>query len=315
MGESVAVCEVSIPINSTHRRGERATGSWGRAERLELDTRFVLEMKVSPDGSASPMAIIEVEARTSDEARLMAIERARGYLSLVGLETRVGTILEDHRAIVREVRPSEVRTELGATHVHVYDSVTLGDSVHLEVMPSTGRLRAIYERYGQIASSDKFALIPLVELYNLAWHEQFERSRFLTLVSTLEALLPPAEPIPAVTDVVKKFQESIPRKRFGLRRKSSAVGDMSERRLEQFRSRLGDLRNESISDRMRRLVSSLQLPFESPEKVADKIYGLRSNLLHDYLQADVQEISQRIEEAFTIAEAGLKRALGIEETA
>jgi hypothetical protein len=158
-------------------------------------------------------------------------------------------------------------------------------------------------------------LIPLVELYNLAWHEQFERSRFLTLVSTLEALSPPAEPIPGIADLVEEFQESFPRKRFGLRRKRSGEGDANERRLEQFHSRLGELRNESISDRVRKLVSSLRLPFKSPEKVADQIYRLRSNLLHDYLQADVEEISERIEEAFTIAEAGLKRALGLEETA
>jgi hypothetical protein len=65
---------------------------------------------------------------------------------------------------------------------------------------------------------------------------------------------------------------------------------------------------------MRKLVSSLRLPFTYPEKVADKIYGLRSDLLHDYLHADVEEISQRIEEAFAVTEAGLKRALGLEET-
>jgi hypothetical protein len=310
----VAIYEVSIPITSKHRRGERATASLGLSEKLELNKRFVLDVKISPDGSKSLIAVIEVEGRTGDEARFMAIERAKGYLSLVGLETRVGTILEDDSAVVREIRPPEVKTESSATQVHVYDSVTLGDSVHLEAMPSTGHLRAIYERYEQIASSSKVALIPLIELYNLAWHEQFDRSRFLTLVSTLEALLPPAEPIPGIAVLVKELQKSFPRKRFRLRRKRSAEDEASERRLGQLRSRLGDLRNESISDRMRKLVSSLRLPFESPEKVADKIYRLRSTLVHDYLQADVQEISQRIEEAFTIAEAGLKRALGIEET-
>jgi hypothetical protein len=245
-GESVGIYEVSIPITSKHRRGEHATGSLGLAERLELDARFALDVKVSPDGSRSLMAVIEVDAGTRDEAKSVAVERAKGYLSLVGLETRIGTILEDDRAIVHEIRPSEVSSEPGATYVHVYDSATLGDSVHLEVMPSTDQLRTIYQRYEQIATSDKFALIPLVELYNLAWHEQFERSRFLTLVSTLEALLPPGEPIPGIADVVEEFQESFPRKRFRLQKKRSAEGDPSERRLEQLRSRLGDLKKEHL---------------------------------------------------------------------
>jgi len=231
----------------------------------------------------------------------------------LGLETRIGTMVEDDKAVTREIRPPEIRTEPGVTHVTVSDTVTLVDSVHVELIPSPDRLRAIYNRYGQVVSSDRAALVPLVELYNLAWHEQFERSRFLTLVSVIEALLPAAETIPETVELVNGSESAISSKWAQLRHTAAFEGERAERRFAQLRSRLGELKKESTSDRTRRLVTSLEVPFETPSKVAEDIYELRSKLLHDYLHADVQGISQRIEEAFTIAGAGLKRALGTEE--
>ena len=137
-----------------------------------------------------------------------------------------------------------------------------------------------------IAADDRLALA--VDLYAASLSDVTSSARVIGLSTTLEALLQPEAVQPAVNAHIDSFLQDLESRR-------DRQNESEEQRAEfdRLRSRLADLKNESVSRRLRHLVvSHAEALGETQEEAARNIgaaYGARSELLHEG-HADVDAI-------------------------
>jgi len=131
------------------------------------------------------------------------------------------------------------------------------------------------------------------EIYCSSWFDIGYKSRFITLVTAIEALIDQEEH----SDIVQTFVSEATKQM-----ESSAIDALIKASL---RGSLDRMRCESISQAGRRLASSLlsgqMFEGQPPDRVFTKLYNLRSELVHDGAPGKDEElrIAANIAEEFT----------------
>lgn len=275
-----------------------------------MDVDLVLRMETSESGQSSLMAEVREDADSHGAAVTSALARVKGFAAILGLEANIGLIVEEERVTSHQIQPPIVEVKGENREVRVFEEARVTDRLHVELIPSQDRLVQVYRHFQELAKSERSALIALAELYSVSWHEQFDRSRFITLVSVIEALLPAAETIPEVQGILDESVRLISEAQSALaERPLSPEAQAAERRMVQLRNRLEDLRRESIRDRLHRLATRLQPQVEDATRTIEEIYALRSSMLHAYLSADPTQLPQLTEAARQVAETLLRSEL------
>jgi hypothetical protein len=159
-----------------------------------------------------------------------------------------------------------------------------GGSVSLKVgMPVTAFLEYLVEGLSlpqteQIAADERISLS--VDLYAASLWETSQRARVISLATCLEALIKPERVVRAASEQIDRLLES-----YDSARDPVNENDEQRRALDRMQSRLATLKDESISESLRRLAASRAA--EIGEAVNDArrnmtdAYRVRSKLLHD----------------------------------
>jgi len=127
-------------------------------------------------------------------------------------------------------------------------------------------------------------LLLAMELFSSARQELTERSRFISLVSSMEPLADQQNYGSDVSDMIKQFKDQIKALNFRPQVEASMMG------------RIESLSRESVRSAMRRLVREA-LPDDSDAlTVIENAYDLRSRILHDgTTDADLNQKSKELE--------------------
>ena len=119
-----------------------------------------------------------------------------------------------------------------------------------------------------------------IELYAASFWEMSQRTRIINLATVLEALIAPKKVIQEVSDRIDKLLET-----FDSARDCSAENAEQHRALDRIRSRLANLKEESISENLRELVAAhtaiIGETIEEARRNVTNAYGVRSKLVHD----------------------------------
>jgi hypothetical protein len=149
-----------------------------------------------------------------------------------------------------------------------------------------------YERLDSVANDEPLTLA--IDLYAESKALIIPRTKFITLVIALEALLPDAAISAGAAEVLKKLKQSAKESRDAHQKDSEMWQE-----LNNLLSRVGGLERQSIGRSLRTLVGDaarthpeLGKPEEVEIQVAD-IYGIRSSLVHDGT-ADEKELDKRL---------------------
>ena len=130
----------------------------------------------------------------------------------------------------------------------------------------------------QIAADERISLS--IDLYAASLWETSQRARVISLATCLEALIEPERVVRAASEQIDRVLEV-----YDSARDLANENDEQRRALDRMRSRLSGLKEESISESLRRLAASRAA--EIGEAVNDArrnmtdAYGVRSKLLHD----------------------------------
>jgi hypothetical protein len=141
-----------------------------------------------------------------------------------------------------------------------------------------------------VAADERLSLA--IDLYAASLWENSSAARVISLSSTLEVLVEPAAVQPFVATHLEAALAFLAQRRDP---RTENIEQRSE--LDRLYSRVADLRNESISRRLRAyVVAHAHALGESEDQVARNIahaYGTRSSLLHDghALAKDIQAAS------------------------
>lgn len=153
-----------------------------------------------------------------------------------------------------------------------------------------------------------------IDLYAASLWESSRRARVITLSTTLEALLLPE----LVSTQVERHLDNILRE-WDAGRDRSRESEAERSELDRLRSRLADLRNESISRRLRNMVvahaADLSLDTAGAARRISHAYGVRSELLHEGRadEADVTEAAAWLNTSVpAILQARVNHLCGIE---
>jgi hypothetical protein len=130
----------------------------------------------------------------------------------------------------------------------------------------------------RIAEDERLTLA--VDLYATSLREQSRRARVITLCTVLEALLEPAAVSVSVNAHIDNLLQYLDK-----HRDRDEESPEQGKEMDRLRSRLADLRKESISRRLRDfVVAEAACLGETSEEAATNIsaaYGVRSELLHE----------------------------------
>jgi hypothetical protein len=130
----------------------------------------------------------------------------------------------------------------------------------------------------QIAADERLSLA--VDLYAASLWETSRRAQVVSLATSLEVLIKPARVSKAASDQIDELLGM-----FDPTRDHSAEHEEQRRALDRMRSRLAGLKEESISENLRRLaVAHASVIGETTEEARRNMvsaYGVRSKLVHD----------------------------------
>jgi hypothetical protein len=129
-----------------------------------------------------------------------------------------------------------------------------------------------------IAADERLSLS--IDLYAASLWETSPRARVVSFATALEALIKPERVCQVVSDQLDQLLNAL-----DSARDCSAEDQTQRSELDRFRSRLAGLRDESISERLRKLaVTHASDIGVTTAEARDKIvlaYGIRSKLVHD----------------------------------
>lgn len=130
----------------------------------------------------------------------------------------------------------------------------------------------------QIAADERLSLA--VDLYAASLWEMGPRARVVSLATSLEVLVRPERVNEAALDQIEKLLRV-----FDSTRNRSAEDEEQCRALDRMRSRLAGLKEESISERLRKLAAAhahaIAETIEDARRKMVSAYGVRSKLVHD----------------------------------
>lgn len=157
-------------------------------------------------------------------------------------------------------------------------------SVSLKVgIPTTSFLEHLAEGLSlpqaeQIASDERLSLS--IDLYAASLWETNQRARVISLATSLEALVQPQPVGQAAFEQINHLLKA-----FDSARNYTNENDEQRRALDSMRSRLSGLKEESISESLRRLAAShatdIGEAVDSARRNMNAAYGVRSRLLHE----------------------------------
>ena len=280
---------VTVPIVCTHRRGDDVTSELEPPEELQLDDNTRLRTKSDDVAGTRNEVIVQVEAKNEKEAKIEVLDMVKRFISLLGLQTNIGllvlaseTTATTETSVTVERKGSEIKVGIDESAVHV------SDALHLKLLPDPRRVTQAYEDSKRIyLDNDSFDM--LLELYSISWHELSPRSRFVTLVTILEGLAPKQKGIPEAKEIVREVLKFL---------KTMESSDLDEAFLDQlqsFRSKLGELKRESIMDTLRTLASEVEIKDLDTVKFVEEVYSLRSDLVHSKRPVTDEEIGKRVD--------------------
>ncbi len=130
----------------------------------------------------------------------------------------------------------------------------------------------------KIAADERLSLA--IDLYAASLWETSQRARVVSLASSLEALIKPERVSETASDQIDKLLEV-----FDSARDCSAEDGERRRALDRMRSRLAGLKEESISENLRKLAAAHanvigETTVEARRNMVTA-YGVRSKLVHD----------------------------------
>lgn len=261
------------------------------AEEIDVSVELngtVLSLKSGAPGvpiNALSRAALKGGPYMSEEEASAAAVRARNALLIWAIQQRIGIDIGDGK------RRGGL-TEFGREQLEVATGSPMRDDVHgIDVFPhregqkfalfdaalsvgkSSPAFRACIAKYFEapIALSDKQVIA--AELYCSSFFDISGRSRFITLVSAVEALLETSPRSTIAVQVVDFLEDIVERSGIDQSTRNSMKGS------------LGWLRYESIGQAGRKLATSVladrQYAGKSPERFFEFCYGLRSQLLHN----------------------------------
>lgn len=144
-------------------------------------------------------------------------------------------------------------------------------------------------------------LLLSMEIFSSANLEITERTKFISLVSSLEPLAKPNSYPKSVEEIIDRFKKEI--QNLEIPEISEKNGDEISKLKNSLTGRLNELKSESIRQSLLRTVREL-LPLESDApKIIDDAYNLRSKILHEgifdpYLSSKTHKISEIIRKLF-----------------
>lgn len=263
---------------------------WDVRTRLQGDyvpteTRSIGYCQIGEEDGSYYISTI-VEASSSDSAREEAHSRFRNVCLALILSTGSGY---DYSPIfqAREVTPG-VKVRRGESSIGVNAYI---------VAPLRSERAKDAECILQILESAEVDL-PLqigLELYRASFFEKSDRSRFLTFISSLEALAPSPEKIKDLSKVLPDIQ----------RVAGKVTRSLPPEKREQFLSRLGKLKRESIQDTIKRLVGQVD---QGLAERARELYDDRGSMTHGE-QVAPGDIKQKTDEIESIVARVLRYEL------
>jgi hypothetical protein len=131
---------------------------------------------------------------------------------------------------------------------------------------------------GSIAADERLSLA--IDLYAASSWETSRRARVVSLATALEALIKPEKVSKAASDRIDQLLDAS-----DAARDCSAEDEEQRSELDRMRSRLADLKEESISERLRKLAvahaNAIGVTTEEARRNMSSAYGVRSKLVHD----------------------------------
>lgn len=227
--------------------------------------RLIVKKKLSAKSTRAmqKVQLREPPVEVTEKSNIWGIVKRQGWTHIDGyVDPSPAVVIPEHLRIM----------ETGAGAV----SVTLG-------MPVASFLEQLAEglRLPQpemIAKDERLSLS--IELYAASLWEMSQQTRVVSLATVLEALIAPGNVSQEASGKIDKCLEV-----FDLARDCSAEGEKQRRVLDRMRSRLANLKEESISETLRELVAAhATILGETTEKARRNVsaaYGVRSKLVHD----------------------------------
>lgn len=241
-----------------------------RGSLLRLIVKKKLSVKSTRAMQKVQLKVPPVEV--SEKSNIWGIVKRQGWTHIDGyVDPSPAVVIPEHLRIM----------EAGAGSV----SITLG-------MPLASFLEQLAEGLRlphpeMIATDERLSLS--IELYAASLWEMSQRTRVVSLATALEALIAPGKVSQEASDKIDKCLQA-----FDLARDRSAERKEQRRALDRMRSRLANLKEESISETLRELVTAhaaiLSETTEEARRNVVAAYAVRSKLVHDG-QAPENEIS------------------------
>jgi hypothetical protein len=214
----------------------------------------------------------------SDESSLKGLAEVAGWEAADGnYDANQLVVLADHKRLTR-FEPGNVAFHIGMANTKFADSISEALS-----FPSIAR----------IAELPKLQLA--IELYGGYAFELTDNAQFVTLVTSLEALIPDVASREHVIQCLRKAKDVVRETR-----NSYAVRDQEWDDLNRLMSRIGNLETESIGHTLRQYaveVARRAGTLGNPDEIATRLkdtYSVRSRLLHDGI-ADIEKIKENLE--------------------
>jgi len=155
-------------------------------------------------------------------------------------------------------------------------SVTIGTPVPMFLEHLAGVLAL--PKPESITADERLSLA--IDLYASSLWETSRRARVVSLATALEALIKPERVSQAASDQIDQLLNA-----FDSARDCLAEDQKQRSESDSIRSRLASLKNESISERLRRLAvahaSDIGVTTEQARHKMVSAYGVRSKLVHD----------------------------------
>lgn len=227
----------------------------------------------SPSGSQCWDVLVEGFA-TAGEAEQVGLKVSMGFL-WAAVSRQYSLRLLYHTPLPCSVYD---RTKGSGRHKSCRVSLTVGENIN-----------NVFEPLNRIISSSKQAdqkLLVAMELFASARMETTERSRFVGIISSIEPLACQRKyDNEELTRLISVFQEEL------------SESSMDQELKDSLRNKIDNLRIESISKAIRRLVAE-KLPGDVDAlAIIDEAYGIRSRILHDGATDADLEIKGREAEA------------------
>jgi len=257
---------VSIHVKTRNRRGPTVTVGLRLEEPIRLSDRLVLRNDPT-SGSTDVIAEILAQGETGEQAIERAFTDVTEAAAVVGFASGVGLVPERSGLVAvlpgDDGKPAEVRTTGG-----------LDEAVDLAVTQSTSEITDAYARFNELSSEDRSRAGALMELLSMGDQENSPRARFLTYMTILDSLSPPAEETPAAAEFIDEVSRAI-KAAF-----ASRTEPETKALLGRFTKRLGEVLTESTRSRLARLLLSAGLSKSVAEEKAIDLWKLRNDMSH-----------------------------------